>query len=161
MQTTDPLSALRDIHLPEPVPLWPLAIGWWIALAGLLLLAAGAWAWVRHRRRSLKSAALRELDAVCEHFERSGDPEGLALELSELLRRIALARFPRRDVASLHGSEWTEFFWRTSRRPELGERIAPAMAELENALYAPPDGLQPEAPERWCDAARSWIGGIA
>ena len=28
-QATDALAALRDIHLPEPVPFWPLASGWW------------------------------------------------------------------------------------------------------------------------------------
>jgi hypothetical protein len=37
MNTTDPLAQLRDIQLPEPVGLWPLAWGWW----ALLLLVVG------------------------------------------------------------------------------------------------------------------------
>ncbi len=158
MQANDPLSALRDIHLPEPVPFWPLAIGWWVLFGLLALAIAGAWFYRRQRLRSLKLAALRELATLREHFESSGDVQALALELSDLLRRVALARFPRHEVASLHGEPWARFVSSTARSPELTARM---IAELELALYATPEAVPHEEAERWIGATRSWIGGVA
>ena len=33
MESEDPLSQLADIHLPDPVSIWPLAPGWWVLIA--------------------------------------------------------------------------------------------------------------------------------
>lgn len=103
------LNQLRDIHLPAPVPWWPPAPGWW-ALS-VLLLAAGALAYViylRCRRNRWRGGALAELARL-----RAMPPERQLCELSVLLRRVAISRFPRRDVASLTGEDWLDFLDRT------------------------------------------------
>ena len=129
----DPLAALRDIHAPPVPDFWPPAPGW-IALAGLgtlLGVAAAAvaarwWRAGRFRREAL--ASLRFLRA--RHDAGAADTE-IAIELSALIRRVALARRPREEVAGLTGDRWLA--WLESTLPGLG---ASARTALLDAPYA-------------------------
>ena len=153
------LSDLRDIHLPGAVTFWPLAPGWWLILGGLLALALGVHLHLRARRRSLKRAAVRELDGIEASFRSSGDVARLALSLATLLRRVAIARFPRRDVASLHGRDWSRFLVRTSGDRGLKVEI---VHDLSLAVYAGPSAeTEASRVEAWTTAARNWIRGNA
>lgn len=100
----DPLAALRPLHPPAPVGWWPPAPGWWV-LAALLVAALGLTWW--HRRRSaLRRAALTEL----RRLELSQlDDTRLSAGVNQLLRRVALACFPREQVAPLSGEAWLRF----------------------------------------------------
>jgi Domain of unknown function (DUF4381) len=104
------LLQLRDIHLPGAPAFWPPAPGWWlVAAASIALLAwVSAVALRRYhirRRRQRVLAALARLEAGLAS-ERT--PESLA-RVSELLRRLALTRFPRQQVAALTGTAWLRF----------------------------------------------------
>ena len=95
------LSLLEDIVAPEPVSWWPLALGWWFVIAALVL-AIGAAGWLALRRwqsNAYRRAALGELDAL-------GDD---AAGVPSLLKRVALARWPRAEVAALAGQPWISF----------------------------------------------------
>nr|MDQ2734723.1 DUF4381 domain-containing protein [Pseudomonadota bacterium] len=101
---------LRDIHLPPAPPFWPPAPGWWIVAAVVLALAAwgshAAWRQLRlrrERRRVMEVLARLESGLVSER-----SPDALA-NVSVLLRRLALMRFPRANVASLTGHAWLRF----------------------------------------------------
>ena len=67
----DPLSQLRDIHIPPPEGFWPPAPGWWFVLLLVIGLAIAITVWLRRRRQ--KNAwyriARRRLDRLAE-----GDP---------------------------------------------------------------------------------------
>ncbi len=97
---------LHDILAAPPPAFWPPAPGWWVA--ALLLLAALSFiGWrltIAWRRRRRLSRILSELDALTTQR-----PNHLAAQISVLLRRVALMRFSRRDVASLTGDEWLSF----------------------------------------------------
>ena len=104
MTNNDPLAALRPLHPPAPVDWWPPAPGWWV-LAVLLLVLTGL-GWWYHRRTALRRAALKEL----RQLERNEtDATRLASGVNQLLRRVALACFPRRQVAALSGAAWLRF----------------------------------------------------
>lgn len=107
----DPLAGLRDWHLPDPVSWWPLAPGWWV-LAGLVLaatlFAVGAWL-ARRRRTAAARAALSRLTTLRAELKSQGDARRFAAAVSEVLRRLALARYPRERVAGLSGAEWLNF----------------------------------------------------
>lgn len=97
------LSNLRDIALPPAVPLWPPAPGWWVvaaasvAAAAILIVMA-----VRQRRRNAyRREALRALNAAAPR------------DISTVLKRAALAAWPRAEVASLSGGAWLAFLDRT------------------------------------------------
>ena len=59
------LEQLRDVHLPEPVSWWPLAPGYWIVLALVVVVLGMLAYWLRHqpkrKTQHLKQAALREM----------------------------------------------------------------------------------------------------
>ena len=154
-QSGDALASLRDIHLPEPIGFWPPAPGWWLAAALGIASVVALILWRRNRRRSLRRAALRELADIETRFAQSGDESTLALRLSTLLRRIAISRFPRRDVAGLHGAEWSHFLTRTNASGRLTSELA---GELSMAVYAGPGHTDAGSPaETWTLAVRDWI----
>ncbi len=99
---------LRDLHLPEFIGSWPLAPGWWVIIAALLLFVA----WLlreslrKWRRNAPRRLALRELARVRSDYDNGVDIVTLGKELSELLRRAMLAYAPRKEVAGLTGDAW-------------------------------------------------------
>lgn len=96
---TAPLDKLHDFYQPPP-PAWtPQTAGWYVvfAIAGLLVLwmaihFARKWFANRYRREALRELALLPSD-----------------QFSTLLKRTALAAWPREQVASLSGAAWLEF----------------------------------------------------
>ena len=112
---TDPLTGLIDIPLPSPVSLWPQT--WPSRIAIALVLAAvivALWRFVHYwRANRYRREALFELDEIGQRLDASeARGEGLA-ELSMLVRRTALAAFPRESVAPLAGPAWLAFLDRS------------------------------------------------
>lgn len=111
---------LRDLHLPEAIGWWPLAPGWWLLLALLLLglaLAARA-SYRRHRRNAARRGALAELKRLESAWDADRNTAALAAGTSDLLRRAMLAYAPRHEVAGLTGRAWLEWLDRgLERRP--------------------------------------------
>lgn len=156
MNGADPLADLRDIHLPEPVSWWPPAPGWWLlVLLALALLAVLGWwlrrAWRRHRRRARVEA---ELDALLAAHRAGGDARALAAGVSLLLKRVALARWPRPEVAGLSGADWLAFLDRTGGHGDFADGPGRALAR---AGYGAPEPVEAEALGA---AARAWIRGV-
>lgn len=121
---------IRDIRLPEPDFWWPPAPGWWLlGAAGILLvLALGGY---RYRRGRLRRAAMQELERIRSRFEQDRDERALAMALNLLLRRVAMARCSREEVAPLHGRAWLELLDR------LGGRARFSQGQGEVLLQAP------------------------
>lgn len=133
MNPADPLAALRDIHAPDPPGFWPPAPGWIVAgclaaavAVAVAIIAVRWWRAGRARREAL--ASLRSLRAR----HQAGAPGvEIAMELSTLMRRVALARGPREEVAGLTGERWIA--WLESSLPGIG---AAARTALLDAPYA-------------------------
>jgi hypothetical protein len=140
---------LRDIHTPAAPPAWPPAPGWWLLavllLAALALLGRKGWQAVRRARR--RRRILAELDGL------RGQPCGAALigEVSALLKRVALSRFPRRDVAALTGTDWLAFLDRTGGSGGFGQGAGRVLAD---GPYAPAPGCDADA---LLALARTWL----
>ena len=133
MNPADPLAALRDIHAPATPEFWPPAPGW-IAVCALALaamLAAGIIAARRWRAGRFRREALASLRALRTRHAAGASGAEIAMELSTLVRRVALARHPREEVAGLAGERWIA--WLESGLPGLG---ASARTALLDAPYA-------------------------
>ena len=109
------LKDLRDIAVPEPPPLWPPAPGVWVALIITLavLLALVLW-WQRARTRSAyRRAGLSLLPGA-----------RTARDIDVILKRVALAVFPRPQVAPLYGDVWVAFLEATCSRARFAALVA-------------------------------------
>jgi hypothetical protein len=94
------LANLRDIAMPEPPPLWPPAPGVWVLLiviAAVVTALAVFW-----RRRWVDNAYRRAGLALLDEARTHRD-------VNIVLKRVALAVFPRPEVAPLYGTDWAAF----------------------------------------------------
>ena len=102
---------LRDITLPEPVGFWPPAPFAWILL-GLFCIGLLYHIWkaiLRWKAEAYRREGLARLSRIEAQFSKAGKKDFALQELSVLLKRVALAAFPRRKVAPLYGREWLLF----------------------------------------------------
>ncbi|MCY3769626.1 MAG: DUF4381 domain-containing protein [Gammaproteobacteria bacterium] len=110
-EVANPLSELRDIHLPSDPALWPPAPGWW--LAGIVLILMAAWlAWLmrRIRKRTLPKRTFQaDLMRLDTHTEQMPLKLERVREMSRLMRQYAIHKFGRDTVSGLHGTAWLQF----------------------------------------------------
>lgn len=147
MQETDPadLSRLHDIVTPPPVSWWPPTPAWYVLSAVVVFLAVlCAWYGFRRRRAgAYRRAALKELGSI------SGPGQ-----LPALLKRTALAAWPRDEVAGLSGRAWLDFLDRSASMKEFTDgagRILPDIA------YGNTDTLTEEDLSALTRLAERWI----
>ena len=105
------LKDLRDIH-GAPIPeLWPPSPGWWLLAILILwfgyLALSRLWRWWKYRKQRKQILGL--LESYYTDFRNRGSQQQFAREISELLRRAALYRFPKESVAQLSGDAWLQF----------------------------------------------------
>lgn len=151
----DPLSALRDIHLPEPGGFWPPAPGWWVLLA--LMVGLSTWATLailkkRRRNQWLKTALaeLTKLAAAQQHDQRWFN------EVNQLLKRAARVKFPHQRPESLSGEAWVHFLAETSPRQPTDDKAL--FRSLVASCWRPEPASNPQqtvsAARRWLEAQR-------
>ena len=113
MNSDDPASLqnLNDIVMPSSVPWWPLATGWYVLMALLLLLLG--WAiyqfarnWIANRYRR---SALKDLQALARGIKTPAEKDVCLKQIPPLLKRTALSVYPRGRVAGLSGESWYLF----------------------------------------------------
>jgi hypothetical protein len=145
---------MRDIWIPEPVSWWPLAPGWYgLALLMVAGLAYLLWRWRRvARARRYRVLALEELRALRGS---AADAQDAVAALMMLLKRTALAAYPRRQVASLTGTAWWRFLDDSAGGGNFTAHLGPLAASLgyggESITASQQDILDPlyDAAERW------------
>lgn len=155
MNPTDPLAQLNPLREPAAIGWWPLAPGWWLLIA-LVLIAAGFLAWrliARYRRNAYRRQAIAELQAIRNRWENNGD-DGLCLtQTNALLKAVALRAFPRRDIASVSGEQWRDFLNNSSGTDGQFE-IAPLQAQYQPSSDAADVGAHLDVSDRWLRSHR-------
>ena len=100
------LSPLKGLHAMEQPSWWPLAYGWWVVAAGvigILFVCWFVWKWWHNRP---VVCALRELHQQVHNI--SEDLEFLR-ELSRLMKRVAILKCGREQIAPLDETQWQRF----------------------------------------------------
>ena len=101
---------LHDIHLPTNPDIWPLALGWWLLLALILIAAVYLILKISKflRIKRHKQLLINEYKSLETKLVESPN-KNLITETNVLLRRLALAYYPNQNIASLTGSNWLDF----------------------------------------------------
>ncbi len=129
---------LKDIHLPDPVNWWPPAIGWWLlAVIVPLLIVAGIFLYKRLRRQTALKTAGKMLAAL--RRDKSRDGLQTLVELSALLRRVAISVAPRTDVAALSGEAWLAYLDASFQDAPFSRGVGRCLAEAPYRQAAPAD----------------------
>ena len=141
---------LIEAEAPVPVSLWPQTAGWiWVLGAVVLLAAIAVWKWVAWRRATAyRRAALAALDAAGD------DPAAIA----DILRRTALAGFPRRQVAGLHGARWLAFLDETGSNTGFSDSDAGRVLVTGPFKPQAPDARLPVMAAEWIKTHRAPMG---
>lgn len=142
LDVSDPnLLDLRDIHLPDPVSWWPLAPGWWMALAAvLLIIAVIIIARKVYQGRQLRRDISAELELIKQQYRQTENKSQLARSLSVLLRRANISCYPETNIAGLTGKHWLKHLDRTNTNRSADISFQSGTGEvLLNAPYLPED----------------------
>jgi len=105
----DPLAGLIDIPLLQEVSLLPQT--WLSRVAIVLIVGLAVWAIFRLVHRYCANRYRREALSELDRMRRMPDapPDRLAAQLAVLVRRTALAVFPRETIVPLTGTAWLAF----------------------------------------------------
>jgi Domain of unknown function (DUF4381) len=127
------LEKLTDIVVPPPVSFVPQTWGW-VALGAIALFLA-VWGLVRWRRHREASRYRVEALAALARIERTitaghGTAEALGA-IPPLLKRVALAAWPRSRVASLAQMHWVDFLRATEGQSTLPAPLAKLVNDIE------------------------------
>lgn len=107
---------LRDIHLPEPISWWPVAPGWWLLLASLIVILVFVFLTKKHySSKQLNREIKTELEQIKRQFKKSNNKLELAKSLSVLLRRASISLYSEKEVAGLTGDQWLAFLDKTQQ----------------------------------------------
>ncbi len=149
------LRQMADIALPPPVSMMPATWGWAV-LAGLFALALALAAFLALRRRArnrYRRDALAEIGILeAKAGDEAGRIEALAA-LPAILKRAALAVWPREEVAGLSGPAWVEFLKGHAGKAAIDADGYDVFAQGEYRLAK----VDEPTAQRSFAAARQWI----
>ena len=160
MKSTDPASLqnLNDIVMPASAGWWPLATGWYV----LAVLALFFLCWITYRlvtdwkTNRYRRSALSELEVLSEDIQ---DPavRGTSLrKIPILLKRTALAAYPRNEVANLTGEDWFRFLNSTVKKPSFTESTFNTLNQVSYTTGALND-IDSVSANALVNACRQWL----
>ena len=141
------LEGLRDVILPATPSFWPPAVGWWIVMLIVVALCVLT-AWLLRKRSRYKSqlSIVRQADEILNRT-----PHDAVRNLSVLVRKVAITKFPRREVAGLTGDEWLRFLDRSGNTDQFTQGVGRLLATMP---YSSEAEFDVDSLHRLC---RTWI----
>ena len=115
---------LIDIHLPEQINDFPIATGWWLLAAMVILMAIY---WVYKYRAYVKIRA-NQKNAMAKMLLKPGIDESI-----KILKWAAMQYFPRHQLANLYGEEFQNFLLNNlalGQQEKFKSLSSPAFASL-------------------------------
>ncbi|MEH6609726.1 MAG: DUF4381 domain-containing protein [Halioglobus sp.] len=154
MNPQDPLAALNPLREPELIGWWPLAPGWWLVIALLLMVLAvvAFLLWRRYQRRAYRRQALRQLESIALDFRQTDNQHAYLESINQLLKATAISAYPRQEVAAISGEPWLQLLNTTMGKKRESHAFSAAFAHA--SYQAQPDAMDTEALH---NSASIWI----
>ena len=105
MNTQIDLTPLKGLHVMEQPTWWPPAYGWWVVLIGISVIGIILYVLYRWWQNRPIVYAMHELQKIQKI---SKDIEYLRA-LSNLMKRVAILKFSREEIAPLTEDKWQQF----------------------------------------------------
>lgn len=103
------LADLKDAHAPELISAWPLAPGWWLLLALIIvgLFALTIYGLRKWRKLSWKRTASQQFKQLRDDYLNAPSITKL-IELNQLLKQSLCSARKTRDYLSISGETWAQ-----------------------------------------------------
>jgi hypothetical protein len=120
---------LRDIHIPEAISWWPLAIGWWITLAVIPIFLWISFLIYKRLTRNTAIKSAKKLLTELKQDKTKNEMQKLQ-EISALIRRVAISISPREECAGLTGIAWLEYLDSSLKEKSFSQGIGKCLIEV-------------------------------
>lgn len=131
------MEDLRDIRGLDNIAWYPVAPGWLLVAAGILLVILLIIRWRRPRPQQPHSVHWQtQARLEWQMLEQMGSARQQLEAIAVLLRRIAMQRYGRETCAGLSGYAWLH--WLTAHDPQQFDWVAEAQI-LIKLPYMPPN----------------------
>jgi hypothetical protein len=121
--TSSQTIQLHDIHLPEQVSNYPIAPGWWLLLA--LIVISAVWSYKKFKKSKRLNASKQQALSMLEN-----NPSISAKECITLLKWAAMQYVNRQQLAKLYGDNFQDFLMK-----KLPEKHQISFIELSSAAF--------------------------
>lgn len=144
---------IKDIHLPDPVGVWPPAIGWWLlVLIGIVLFIAALKGWRSYQQKwRYRRSALRQLNTEFKQWQQQSNTDTTLYAMLALLKRTAITAYPQAAVGSLSGEQWLLFLDSHTTKPCFTPELQQTISQ---SLYQPQ--VEADIPKLYL-ACQQWI----
>ncbi|MEN9945912.1 MAG: hypothetical protein RLZZ293_298 [Pseudomonadota bacterium] len=117
----NPLADLKDIQLPQPVSIFPLAYGWYgiITILILAILIGGYYYYRLVKHRQYQNNLLSLVTQIEQQLVANPQDTTILSKISILLKQIARSKFANETPQNLYGQAWLEFLDRTGKTQEF------------------------------------------
>lgn len=133
-QSATPALPLRDLQLPEAISWWPLAPGWWILSAIIILTLVAAIILIRKhwRENQVKRETRSLLQGAFTQWQNDGNDHAYFLQINQILKRYCRHYFPA--ASGLSGQAWIDFLNHSGGKQLFSGKCAQALSEF---VYRP------------------------
>ena len=140
---------LHDIHLPEQVSNFPIALGWWILL--VIVLVCSFWLFKKFKKDRLLNAKKNQALAALKN-----NPELNANDCINLLKWAAMQYFSREQLAKLYGDNLQQFL--QAQLPTQHQHSFNTLSiDAFQAQYQSPDCSSSEVDKQCQQATKLWL----
>ena len=117
MDPASVIAQLKDVHPPELITWWPLAIGWWCLIALTITLLTSITVYSRRwwHRNAWRRAALSELKQAAANYKAQPDTTHL-ITVIELLKRSVSSAHNDLHALSATSDEWRHYLEKGLRK---------------------------------------------